>query len=389
MASREKRRPMSEHSDRSSVRITGLTIHVTRIPVLIERRHGSGNVEGSVRNAILRLDTDVGITGWGEAAPWAVFTGTLESAVAALHVYLRPLLLGADPFRIEALMRAADRAVVGAPEAKAAMEMALFDIVGQAVGLPVAELLGGRCRDEIALSFSVADPDFERDMAMVKRLYSEGLRLFKIKAGFAGHAADLKRIERFRTDMPADAELRIDYNQGMVVHEAIRQLRDVEAFGPTFIEQPVPGDHRAALAEIARALDTPVMADESVFTPADALSVAAGRIADLVSVKVMKHGGMLAGRKIAAICEAAGIACYGGDMFETGVAHLAGTHMIAATPNISLGCEFYQARYFLEGDLLIEPFPIQNGRVVVPRTPGLGIRVDEDRLHHYAVETVR
>ena len=90
-------------------------------------------------------------------------------------------------------------------------------------------------------------------------------------------------------------------------------------------------------------------------------------MADLVSIKIMKHGGMLAGRKIAAICEAAGIACYGGDMFETGIAHLAGTHMIAATPNISLGCEFYQAKYFLERDLLAKPFPIENGRVIVPQ----------------------
>jgi muconate cycloisomerase len=372
----------------SPIRITGMTVHVTRIPVLIKRRHGSGDVEGSVRNAILRLDTDAGITGWGDAAPWAVFTGTIEAAVAALHVYLRPVLIGADASRIGALMEAADHALVGHPEAKAAIEMALFDIVGQAAGLPVAELLGGRCRDDIALSFSVADPDFERDIDTVKRLYGEGLRLFKMKTGFAGHGQDLRRMERFRKEIPADAELRIDYNQGMTAHEAIRQLRDVEAFEPTFIEQPVPGHQRAALGEIARALDTPVLADESVFTPSDALTVAAGRLADLVSIKIMKHGGMMAGRKVAAICEAAGMACYGGDMFETGIAHLAGTHMIAATPNISLGCEFYQASYFLERDLLAEPFPVKDGRVVVPRTPGLGVRVDEDRLRHYAVETL-
>jgi muconate cycloisomerase len=372
----------------SSIRITGMTVHVTRIPVLIKRRHGSGDVEGSVRNAILRLDTDAGITGWGDAAPWAVFTGTIEAAVAALHVYLRPVLIGADASRIGALMEAADHALVGHPEAKAAIEMALFDIVGQAAGLPVAELLGGRCRDDIALSFSVADPDFDRDIDTVKRLYGEGLRLFKMKTGFAGHAQDLRRMERFRKEIPADAELRIDYNQGMTAHEAIRQLRDVEAFEPAFIEQPVPGHQRAALGEIARALDTPVLADESVFTPSDALTVAAGRLADLVSIKIMKHGGMMAGRKVAAICEAAGMACYGGDMFETGIAHLAGTHMIAATPNISLGCEFYQASYFLERDLLAEPFPVKDGRVVVPRTPGLGVRVDEDRLRHYAVETL-
>ena len=373
----------------SPIRITGMTVHVTRIPVLIKRRHGSGDVEGSVRNAILRLDTDAGITGWGDAAPWAVFTGTIEAAVAALHVYLRPVLIGADASRIGALMEAADHALVGHPEAKAAIEMALFDIVGQAAGLPVAELLGGRCRDDIALSFSVADPDFDRDIDTVKRLYGEGLRLFKMKTGFAGHAQDLRRMERFRKEIPADAELRIDYNQGMTAHEAIRQLRDVEAFEPTFIEQPVPGHQRAALGEIARALDTPVLADESVFTPSDALTVAAGRLADLVSIKIMKHGGMMAGRKVAAICEAAGMACYGGDMFETGIAHLAGTHMIAATPNISLGCEFYQASYFLERDLLAEPFPVKDGRVVVPRKPGLGVRVDEDRLRHYAIETLR
>lgn len=370
------------------IRITALSVYITRIPVRIKRRHGSGDIEGSVRNAILKLETDAGITGWGDAAPWAVFTGTVEAAAAALHVYLRPVLIGADATRIEALMEQADHAVVGHPEAKAAMEMALFDILGHAAGLPVAELLGGRCRDDIPLSFSVADPDFDRDMDTVKRLYGEGLRLFKMKTGFAGHAADLKRMERFRKEMAADAELRIDYNQGMAAHDAIRQLRDVEAFRPTFIEQPVPGHQRAALAEIARALDTPILADESVFTTTDALAVAGQRMADMVSTKIMKHGGMMAGRKVAAICEAAGLPCYGGDMFETGIAHLAGTHMIAATPNISLGCEFYQATYFLERDLLAEPFPSVKGRVIVPRTPGLGIGVDEDRVRHYAVETL-
>ena len=168
------------------VKITAMTVFVTDIPVRLVRRHGSGDVAGSVKNAILKLETDAGITGWGDAAPWAVFTGTIEANVAALHIYLRPLLIGADPHRIEELTVAADHAVVGHPEAKAAMEMALFDIVGQASGLPVAELLGGRCRDDIPLSFSVADPDVDRDMDMVKRLYGEGLRLFKMKGTTGG-----------------------------------------------------------------------------------------------------------------------------------------------------------------------------------------------------------
>ena len=167
--------------------------------------------------------------------------------------------------------------------------------------------------------------------------------------------------------MPADAELRIDYNQGMKTHDAIRELRDVEAFRPTFIEQPVPGHHQAALAR------SPVRSTRRCW-PTKACShrrmllVAAGRMADLVSIKIMKHGGMLAGRKVSAICEAAGIACYGGDMFETGIAHLAGTHVIAATPNISLGCEFYQAKYFPRARPAGRAVPHRERRVIVPRT---------------------
>jgi muconate cycloisomerase len=167
--------------------------------------------------------------------------------------------------------------------------------------------------------------------------------------------------------------------------EAIRRLRDIEQFRPTFIEQPVPAEQRAALAAITAALDTPVMADESVFTPADALLVAGQHMADLISIKIQKCGGMLRAREISAIAAAGGLACYGGDMFETGIACTAGAHLIAATPNISLGCEFYQPNYYLTEDLLAQPFPVRNGKVQVPTAPGLGIEVDEDRLRRYAI----
>ena len=134
----------------------------------------------------------------------------------------------------------------------------------------------------------------------LKEIYETSVR--ELAEGLSPELRDeLARLALpFEQETPTDAELRIDYNQGMVTHDAIRQLRDVETFKPTFIEQPVPGHHRAALAEITRALDTPVLADESVFTPTDALLVASQRMADLVSIKIMKHGGMLAGRKVAA-----------------------------------------------------------------------------------------
>lgn len=368
-------------------RIDRLQAWLVGLPVRSVRRHGVGDVAAETRHVILRLETSDGAVGWGEAAPWPVFTGTPEAALAALDTHLRPIVIGARPDRVAAVMRDADARLVGHPEAKAALEMALFDLLGRAAGLPVAELLGGRCRERIPLSISLADPDLGADMDRARAVWEDGLRLFKVKTGVAGHAFDIARLEALRGAFP-DADIRIDYNQGMAPHEALRRLRDLEAFAPTFIEQPVPAACRAAMAEITAALDTPILADESVFTPAEALLAVRDRIADLVSVKIMKSGGMMRGREIAAIAGAAGMAAYGGDMFETGLAHLAGAHMVAATPNISLGCEFYQARYYLAEDILVSPFPIEGGEVVVPDAPGLGIDVDVDVLRRSTITRV-
>ncbi len=369
----------------SGITITGVTVFKVRLPVVSERRQGSGITKDAITNIFVKLDTDAGIAGWGEAATSAVFPGATEAHMAALHVYFRPLVLGCDPFRIESLMARAERRVVHAAEAKAALEMALFDIVGKALGTPVCNLLGGPYRDEIPLSYSLANPDFDADVEMAKRLYGEGLRIFKVKTGAASHAEDLRRLETLRAELSPDVDLRVDYNQGLDVFDALPKLRDVEAFRPTFIEQPVALDQLDAMVEITRAIDTPIMADESVFSPTDALAIARQRAADIIAIKVMK-GGMLNVRRISAIAQAAGIPCYGGDMAESGLGHLAGTHVIAATPNISLGCEFYQATYYLKEDILAQPFPVVDGKVQVPTTPGLGIDVDEDTLAKYTVE---
>lgn len=367
--------------------IDRMTVSIVDLPVVSKRSHGSGDVANTVRNAILRLETKDGLVGWGEASPWPVFTGSAEGTAAALDVYFRPVVLGQNPTHITRLMAAADAALVGHAEAKAALEMALYDLVGKSAGLPVAELLGGRCRDRIPLSISLANPDFTADLELAQRVYADGLRTLKVKTGFADHAFDLKRLQGLRENLPEDVDIRVDYNQGLAPFDALRRLRDVEAFQPGFIEQPVPGKEWKAMADLTARLDTPVLADESVFSPNDALRAVESRIANGFSIKVMKSGGMRRGQEVAAVAEAGSLACYGGDMFETGLAHLAGTHMIAATPNISLGCEFYQAKYYLEQDLLAEPFPIENGAVVVPETPGLGIDVDPARLKGFTVES--
>jgi len=369
----------------SELRITGISVDVVRWPLKMKRRHGVGDIEESMPGAIVKISTSAGIVGWGEASPWSVFTGTAEANACGIHHYLRPLLIGADPLKISTLMRQVEKTLVGHTEGKAAVEMALYDIAGKHLRAPVGQLLGGYYRSHVPLSVSIANPDFEEDLALAKQLVASGVNIFKVKTGFSTHKDDLRRLERLRSDLPATVDLRVDYNQGLDPWDAIRHLKDVEAFHPTFIEQPVKREQRAAMAGITKAIDTPIMADESVFTPAEAVDMVRGEIADLVSIKIMKSGGIVRAREIASIAEAAGITAYGGTMFEGGLAIAAGLHMVAATPNISLGAEFYTSTWVMGVEILKTPIVIEKGATRVPTDPGLGVDVDENRVREISV----
>jgi muconate cycloisomerase len=370
---------MSEH------RISTIRVHLVSIPAKATHSHGSGDVSG-INSVLLELQTDSGLTGWGEASPWPVFTGTVSANAAALHVHLRPHVLGQDPVQVEVIMAKAEQLIVGHPEAKSALECALLDLTGQISGLSIAELLGGRQRDEIPMSFSVANPNFDADLDDIAALWADGVRIFKLKTGSADHVFDLMRLDRLRTLYGDAADLRIDYNQGLAAYDAIRHIRDLEAFRPTFVEQPVGMHERQTLAAITRAVDVPIMADESVFNVREALDGACNRIADIFSLKVNKSGGMRRALEVAAIARAAGIDVYGGCMFETSIAHAAGAHLMAAVPDLTLGCEFYMSTYYAEADIAQTPFPVSGGKVHVPTAPGLGVAPDPDTLGRYRID---
>lgn len=364
--------------------ITGFDLWHLSLPVVSARDHGIGRVDGACEVIVLRLGAEGGETGWGEASPWVVFTGSPEASFAALDRYLRPLVLGRRVSDRAAIMAEAERAVAHCTEAKAALETALLDLEGRIEGRPVHALLGGKCRAEIPLSVSLADPEFARDRALLERLRDDGVRIVKLKTGFRDHGFDLMRLEALARDFP-DLAVRVDFNQGLEAGEALSRVREVAAFQPDFIEQPVRAPLFDLMAEIRAAIDVPLLADESVFGPEDMARALREGICDGVSVKIMKSGGPTRAQEVARMAAAQGLSAYGGDMFETGLAHLAGAHMIAATPEISLGCEFYQARYFLAEDILETPFPCRGGAVQVPDGPGLGLRPDMKKLNHYAI----
>ncbi|MEM9779318.1 MAG: enolase C-terminal domain-like protein [Pseudomonadota bacterium] len=364
--------------------ITGYDVWHLAVPVNARRAHGIGTVEASVEVVILRLTAEDGTIGWGEASTWSVFTGSAEASFAALDRYLRPLVLGQSASARSAIMAQAQYAIAHCTEAKAALETALLDLHGRSAGLPVWALLGGKTRARIPLSCSIADPDFEVDLRLMERIKADGLRIIKLKTGFKDHAFDIMRLERLRRDYP-EFDIRVDYNQGLHHDTALACLRDVAGFAPTFIEQPVKAHLRPLMARLRDQIDVPLLADESVFGPEDMQDAIRMGIADGVSIKIMKAGGLTRAQTVARMAASVGLSAYGGDMFETGLAHLAGTHMIAATPEITLGCEFYQASYFLTEDLLETPFLVENGEVLVPDGPGLGISVNMETVERFAV----
>lgn len=370
-----------------SQKITGFDLWHLSLPVVSRRDHGIGSVEGACEIVVLRLTAESGTVGFGEASPWSVFTGTPEASFAALDRYLRPLVLGRRVGDLAAIMMDAGHAVAFCTEAKAALESALLDLTGRISGVPVWALLGGKCRDEIPLSVSLANPDFAQDTDLLHRLRADGIGLVKLKAGFSDHRFDVVRLEHLAQEFP-DINVRVDFNQGLAIEGALAKVRDIAGFAPDFIEQPVRAHHFGLMAQIRAAIDVPLLADESVFGPEDALRAIREGICDGFSVKIMKSGGLRRAQSVARMAAAAGLSAYGGDMFESGLAHLAGTHMIAATPEITLGCEFYQADYFLETDILETRFDTGNGVVRVPDGPGLGIRPDLEKLEHFAVSRV-
>lgn len=368
-------------------KITGLKLWHLSLPVLSRRDQGIGTVEGACEVVVLSLTSEGGHVGWGEASPWSVFTGSPEASFAALDRYIRPLVVGRSIGDRAAIMSDASRAVAHATEAKTALDSALLDLQGKALGAPVWALLGGRFRDRIPLSVSIADPDFDTDRRLLDRLVGDGVGIVKLKAGFKDHAFDLMRLEALAKDYPS-LRVRVDFNQGLSIDEAPARVADIAAFKPDFIEQPVRFHQYAMMARLRDKIDVPLLADESVFGPEDMVRAVREGICDGVSIKIMKAGSLTRAQEVARTAAANGLSAYGGDMFEAGLAHLAGAHMIAATPEITLGCEFYQASYFLKEDILEAPFPVENGQVVVPSGPGLGINPDIDRLDHYSVTKV-
>ena len=324
-------------------------------------------------HGIVLVETDSGITGVGEMA--SCFSRRGRLLCHDVDLVLAPLLIGEDPFRITHLARRMETALSDSELARAGLEMALWDILGKELGQPLYNLLGGPVRESVPLSYSIPFGEPEEMATFGAERASQGFRTVKVKVG-QDPKRDVEAVRRVREAIGPDKRLRIDANMAWrSAKEAVPIIRAMEAYGPELVEQPLSPRELDAMAEIRRHVAVPIMADESVWNPRDAMEVIRRGAADVVNVYVSESGGLLPASRTFSLCELAGIPCMIGSMPEFGIGTAAQIHLGVAMTNLGYDSDTCGVLYH-EEDLLTAPLRIEDGQAWPPTGPGLGLELD-------------
>jgi L-alanine-DL-glutamate epimerase-like enolase superfamily enzyme len=324
----------------------------------------------------VKISTEDGFVGWGEAPPTHVITGdSLGSIQFAIEHVLGPRLVGLDLRHSEWVFQQLHRSMVGNSSAKAALDMAIHDLLGHLAGLPLVTLLGGYW-ESIETDFTVSVNDAKEMAEDALSYVNKGFNVLKIKVGIDDISKDVDRIRVIREKIGYDTKLRLDANQGWGAKEAVRAIGQMEDAGLDIelIEQPVKAYDIEGLQHVTLHTHTPIMADESIFSPKDGLRVLQLRAADLINVKLMKAGGIHQALKINALAESYGVECMTGSMIETKLGISAAAHFAASQPNVT---RFdFDAPLMLSEDV-VEGGIIYDGRHIrFSKEPGLGLNLE-------------
>jgi len=352
---------------------------------------------------IVRLETDDGLVGWGETPAIATWGGADmmyygETARTAHHLvtdYFWPIIEGQSPLDIGPIHVEMDEAVKGHPYAKAAVDIALHDLAGKRLGVPVYELLGGKHRDRIPITHSLGIMENDQAVEEAERAVSEGVRTIKAKAGLDADR-DIELIRRLRERLGPDVTIRVDANEGYELpSKAIQVTQEMEQYDIAYMEQPVA--KLEDMAAVASEVEVPIMADEGAWTPQDIINIRDQRAAELFSLYVTKPGGLYRAREVGVVGEAVGLRCDIGGSIEMGIGNAANLHLGAAVPIAGMASvapvnrpeasdDDQTAGVYYEDDIITESFTKDEESVLVPEGPGLGVEVDEDKLETYSID---
>lgn len=352
------------------MKIKDIVLGVVEAPLITPFKTALRTVE-SIRNIAIYVHTDDGQIGIGEAAPTAVITGETNASITnAINEYIKPAIIGMDVEDISLIMERLDKSIYKNTSAKAAVDMAIYDLVAKRYQAPLYKLLGGYRKElftDITISVNETDEMVKDSLAAVQR----GFQILKIKVG-KDPAGDIERIQAIRDAVGPTITLRVDANQGWTPKEAVRIIRALEDANTNIelVEQPVHYSDLEGMKYVTANTYTNILADESVFSPKDAITIIEKRAADFINIKLMKTGGIYQAQKICNIAEANGIQCMVGCMLETKISVSAAAHFAASQKNITM--------VDLDGPILCVKDPIAGGPIFNGQTismldePGIG-----------------
>jgi L-alanine-DL-glutamate epimerase-like enolase superfamily enzyme len=357
------------------MKITRIETIPVAIPLLRPMNIASGVVPAG-NHVVIRVHTDEGLVGLGEASPVAsTDADTQRSIVSVIADRIVPRLVGRDARQITFLVDEMDKAVPGHQCAKAGIDIALHDLVATSLGVPVYQLLGGRCRHDTNTQEADIWIDTPEAMALsAGEARRRGVTAFEVKIG-TDPKLDIERVRAVRQAIGPDARMRVDCNEGYDSGTALKTLRAMEQFDLDYIEQPLPRWDFRAMACLASALDTPICADQGAYTPHDVFNLLAIGGADLICIKVAKSG-LLRASQIHATARSAGVKCTLGSMLPLGIGAAAIQQFALSAPgvDVALSGVYGSALDYFTDDLVTPGSDV-----------GLGVTIDEAKLSRYAV----
>ena len=368
-------------------RITRIATRILDIPTIRPHKLSFGAISRQ-SPVIVQLWLDSGACGHGEAATIGGPSWNEESPESIKHAidtYLAPVLIGQDGGRFGAALARMDAACKGNAFAKSAVEMALIDAVARSLELPAWQLLGGKRHQSLPLAWTLASGDVARDLEEAQlRLQEKRHRIFKMKIGARAPTDDVAHVSQIARNLAGQATLTVDVNQAWDTTTARRYLPLLIDAGVTLIEQPVAKWNVPALKLLTAALGdrAAIMADETVCSPQDAMLLAREQAAQVFSLKVAKHGGLLRTREVAAVAEAADIGWYGGTMLETSIGSAASAHLFATLGPQHHGCELFGPQLLVD-DIVSARMEIRDFALQLPDGPGFGVDVDLKQLDRF------
>lgn len=333
---------------------------------------------------IVKIHTDEGLVGLGEANPTLLVSGETPAGVMSLFKeHLGPMLLGTDPLAISRLEIEMDRAVTGNHSAKAAVNMALYDIMGQAAGMPVYALLGGKLVSELPVMWPIGSGTSADDIQNIEEKLGEGYETYMLKMGIFPIEHEIERVKTVRERFGPKVKLVVDANQGWDFFEAVEFITRLKGTRLELMEQPLLRGDLEGLKRLRALSPWPISADEGLVSIHDARNLIEHRGVDVFSLKVSKNGGLSKTKKIAVLAETSGLTCLMNCELEFGVTQMASLHLGCTLPNLADIGHAYMSPLRLADDVTDYAHLVDRGRISVPESPGLGINLNQNKLERY------